>query len=235
MTAEAAKNIEPEQPTVAPEGSKITKIPGVKLEISLGKDVVVRVPDVEQAYRGKIVGYDPYDYIIASVRLPSAVRKKLSYGGDLILKYIHKGTVYGFKAAVHNAISSPTSLIFFDYPEVIEKIALRRAERDKCNIDGMLHTIEGDFECMIVNVSETGCKISARAGTRDMLKTTKVDDTMVVSMSLGTYGMLKIPIAVRNISLQKGIIYMGSMFLDIRPGEVELIKQYQDKIQRLTR
>lgn len=235
MTAEAAKNLNTDQPTVAPEGSKVTKLPGVQLELSLGKDVVVRIPDVEQSYRGKIVGYDPYDYIIASVRMPSAVRKELPYGGMLILKYILRGTVYGFRTTVQNTVSSPTSLIFFNYPDVVEKIDLRRAQRNNCNIDGMLHTIEGDFECMVVNVSETGCKISAQAGTRDMLKNTKVDDTMVVSMSLGTRGMLKVPVAVRNMTLKKGIIYMGCMFLDIRPDEVDLIQQYRDKIQRLTR
>jgi len=230
-----AKPLNTNQPTMAPSGSKVTKIPGVQLKISMGKDVVIRIPEVEQSYRGRIVGYDPYNFIIASVRLPSSVRKKLTFGGQLILKYIHKGTIYGFRTAVHNAISSPASLIFFDYPDTIEKIDLRRASRHKCSIDGKLHTTEDDYECMVVNVSETGCKISARAGTRDMLKATKVDDTMVVSMSLGTHGMLKLPIAVRNISLEKGIIYMGSMYLDIHKSEEKLIQKYLDKIQRLTR
>jgi len=234
MPAEA-KSLKTNPPTVAPEGAKVTKIPGIQMEISLGKEVVIRIPGVEQSYRGKIVGLDPYDYIIASVRLPSSVRKELSFGGELIVKYIQKGTIYGFRATVHNAIASPASLIFFDYPDVIEKIDLRRASRHKSSIDGMLHTIEGDFECMVVNVSETGCKISARAGARDILKKTKVDDTMVISMTLGSDGQLKLPVAVRNLSVEKGIIYMGAMYLDIRKDEEELITKYLDRIQRLTR
>jgi len=233
MSAETANAVS--TPTVAPSGTKVTKIPGVQLAVSPGKDVVIRIPDVEQSYRGKIVGFDPYDYIIANVRLPSAVRKQLTFGGQLILKYIHKGTVYGFKAAVHNAITSPASLIFFDYPDLIEKLDLRRASRHTCRIDGMLHTLDGDVDCMVVNVSESGCKISARAGSRDLLKKTSVDDTMVVSMNLGHYGMLKLPVAVRNKSLQKGIISMGTMFLDIRKDEVDLIQKYLDKVARLTR
>ncbi|MBI9078552.1 MAG: flagellar brake protein [Pseudodesulfovibrio sp.] len=230
-----AKALNTSQPTVAPAGAKVSYIPGVQLEMTPGKDVVIRIPGIEQSYRGRIVGYDPYDFIIASVRLPSYVRKKLTFGNQLILKYIHRGTIYGFRTIVHNVISSPASLVFFDYPDVIEKIDLRRASRHKCNIDGKLHTTDGDYECMVVNVSETGCKISARAGARDMLKTTKVDDTMVISMSLGNNNMIKLPIAVRNISLGKGIIYMGSMYLDIRKSEEKLIQEYLDKIQRLTR
>lgn len=234
MTAQT-QTTKTNQPTVAPGGSKVTIIPGVQLDIALGKAVVIRIPDVEQSYRGKIVGYDPYDYIIASVRLPSSVRKVLTFGGQLILKYIHKGTVYGFRAGVHNIITSPTPIIFFDYPDIIEKIDLRRAARHGCNIEGRLHTLEGDYDCMVVNVSETGCKISARAGSRDMLNSTKVDDTMVLSMTLGTLGTIKLPIAVRNLSLEKGIIYMGSMYLDINKDEETLITNYLEKVQRLTR
>ena len=235
MAARSTEATDALQPTVAPEGARVIKIPGVQLDISLGKEVVIRVPDVEHAYRGKIVGFDPYDFIIANVRLPSAVRGQLTFGGQLVLKYVHKGTIYGFRAAVHNAISSPAQLVFFDYPDVIEKIDLRRDPRHKCNIDGALHTTKGDCECMIVNVSETGCKVSARAGTRDLLKATKVNDTMVVSMNLGSYGMLKLPLVVRNISLGKGIIYLGSMYLDIRKDESGLIQKYLNKIQGLTR
>ena len=234
MPPEAAPTETP-RPTIVPEGSKVIKVPGVQLEIPLGKDVVIRVPGLEQSYRGKIVGYDPYDYIIASVRLPSTVRNDLTFGGQLVLKFVHRGTVYGFKAGVHNAITSPASLIFFDYPDVIEKIALRRTSRLKCNIDGQLQTLDNQFECMIVNVSETGCKISARAGSRDTLKTTKVGDTLVVSMTLGHFGTLKLPIAVRNLSREKGIMSMGAMFLDISKEEVGIIQKYLDKIARFTR
>lgn len=223
------------QPTISPEGSKVTKIPGVKLEVSLGKEVVVRIPGLEHNYRGKIVGLDPYDYIIANVRLPRATRKELSFGGKIILKYIHKGTVYGFRSHVHNAISSPAPLLFFEYPKVIERINLRRASRHKCSIYGGVHTTDGDFDCLITNVSESGCKISARASSRDPLSRTRVDDAMLVSMNLGNDGMVKLPIAVRNVSLKKGVLNLGTMFLDIQKEETQLIQNYLDKIERLTR
>lgn len=224
------------QPTVAPEGTKVTKIPGVQLSADPGKEVVVRIPGVEQSYRGTIVGYSPYDYLITSVRLPSSVRKELKYGGQVIIKYIHKGTVYGFKAGVLNAITSPASLIFFEYPDIIEKIDLRRASRHGCRIDGALHTLEGDdIECIIINVSESGCKLSARATTRDSLQKTKVDDTMVVTFNLGAQASLKLPVAIRNTSIKKGIITLGCMFLDIRKDEIDAIHEYLDKISRLTR
>ncbi len=234
MPAEAV-NIESQKPPIAPENNKVVKIPGVQLEMPLGKEVVVRIPNVDQTYKGKIVGYDPYDYIIAHLRLSSKVRQELTFSGQLIVKYVHKGAIYGFKAAVMNAISSPTSLVFFDYPSVIEKITLRRTSRSNCNIDGLLQTLDNEYDCMIVNVSETGCKMSARAGTRDDLARTKVGETMVVSMTLGHYGTLKLPVAIRNLSLEKGILSMGAQFLDINKNEMKIINQYLEKIAKLTR
>lgn len=234
VPAEAAST-ETEKPTVAPKDTKVIKVPGVQLEIPLGKDVIIRIPGVEQSYRGTIVGYDPYDFIIARVRLPSKVREGLSFGGQLIVKYVNQGAVYGFKAAVHNSITSPASLVFFSYPAVIEKIALRRTSRADCNIDGLLQTLDSEHECLVVNVSETGCKISARAGTRDPITATKVDETMMVSMTLGHFGTLKLPIAIRNLSLEKGILSIGGMFLDIKKDEVKIINQYLEKMARFSR
>lgn len=233
MTTEAPQ-VKTKPAPVIPEEAKVTRIPGVQLDVTPGKEVIVRVPGLQQSYRGKIVGIDPYDYIIAKVRLPSAVRRELNFGGELILKYVNKGTVYGFKAPVLNAITSPAPLVFFEYPDIIEKLALRRTSRMNCNIDSMLHTTDDEVECLVVNVSETGCKISARAGKRDMLQQTKVDDALIVAMNLGTFGELKVAIAVKNISHEKGIMSLGCMFLDITKEEMKTIRDYLNKIARLT-
>lgn len=229
-----AEPLQSNQPTPPAPEKKVTRIPGVQLDIALGKEVIIRIPGREQSYRGKIVGLDPYDFLIAKVRLPSAVRKDLKFGGEVVIKYVHKGTVYGFKALVHNAISSPVPLIFFEYPDIIERLALRRTTRQKCHIDGMLHSTDAEVECMIVNVSETGCRISARIGSNEMLKNTKVDDALIVAMNLGNEGVLKVAIAVKNITMQKGIISFGCMFLDISQEEMESIQSYLEKISRLT-
>nr|WP_321513532.1 PilZ domain-containing protein [uncultured Pseudodesulfovibrio sp.] len=227
------KNTIPENTTLAP-ATKVVVIPGVKMNITLGKEVVIRIPGTEQSYRGKIVGYDPYKYLIANVRLPSRIRQELALDGQIILKYFHQGTVYGFKATVQNAITSPSSLIFFDYPSVIEKIELRRKERTKCHIDGALHSSDGAHDCLIVNVSETGCKISTHAGSRDTLAATQVDDTLFVVMNLGADGTLKLPIVVRNAKREQGILTIGAMFLDIMKEEESRIRKYLTKIQKHT-
>lgn len=217
-----------------PEDQKISRIPGVQLSVTLGKEVIIRIPGKEQSYRGTVVGLDPYDFVITKVRLPSALRDQLRLGGNVVVKYVHQGTIYGFRARVHNAIASPAPLLFFEYPDVIEKLDLRKTERSSCNIDSVLHTTEAEVECMVVNVSQTGCKISARARAHDALQQLKIDDALIVAMNLGGIGEQKVAVAVKNISLDKGIISLGCMFLDITKQEMATIQKYLDKISRLT-
>lgn len=243
------KTRQPEKTTVAEENAKtnnssqtgakastkVTKASGVHLDIPVGDELVLRIPGLNQTYRGKIVGADPYDYIIARVRMPSDVRRQLARGGQVVVKFAHQGTVFGFRGNVVNAISSPASLLFIEYPDTIEKVSLRQNSRLDCNIDGLLESADDKHECIVVNVSESGCRISARAGSRDALTKTDVGDSMVITMTLGRLGTITTPIAVRNISSEKGIITIGAMFLDISDDEVAIIQQYLDKLERLTR
>lgn len=223
------------QPTIAPADSKVSKVPGVKISVDVGKDVVVRIPGETQSYRGRVVGYDPYEYIIISVRLPARTSRTLADGGQIILKYLHRGTVYGFKTYSLGATRSPAPLVFVEYPNIIEKIELRRESRREVNIDGELYTQEGRHECLIVNLSTTGCKISARATARDPLAMTRVDDTMTVAFNLGPGEVFKMPLAVRNIERAKGIISLGAMFLDLSSDEEIAIGEHLEKVERLTR
>lgn len=234
MTTEAANAHHPKTGD-AKKRAKVTKVPGVQMDIPLAKELVVRVPGPDQSYRGKMVGVDPYNYAVASVRLPSAIRKKLKFGGQIIVKYVHQGNVFGLRTNVLNVISNPAPLVFFEFPDIIEKIALRQSSRMVCNIDGILETIDDKFDCMVVNVSESGCRISARAGARDSLAKTAVGETMVISMTLGHLGTIKTPITIRNRSIEKGIISMGAMFLDINKDEIAIINKYLEKLERLTR
>lgn len=215
--------------------AKVMKMPGVQLSVAPGKDLVIRIPGMGRSYRGRIVGFDPYEYLIASVRLPADLRAELALGCQIIVKYIHQGTVYGFKTTVRNAVSSPASLLFFDYPTVIEKMQLRRDSRTDCNLDGTLYSDDGEHDCLILNISNTGCKVSVRAAARDPLADVETGAVLVVGVNLGTEGRVKVPVMVRNVKCGQGLLTLGSMFLDPTEDEEERIGRYLERMRRLTR
>ena len=58
---------------------------------------------------------------------------------------------------------------------------------------------------------------------------------MLVTFSLGTEGVFKLPLAVRNVKKEKGIITLGTMFLDLSQDEEKAIEVHLEKMMRLTR
>lgn len=231
---QTAQKIEQTQ-SVKSSDKKVSKMAGVNLELALGNDLVVMLPGRSGGFRGTIVGFDPYEYIVANVRLPQSVRAGLSYRDEIVIKYLHEGTVYGFRSNILNHITRPAPLIFFVYPDSIEKLDLRQASRFNCSIDGTVYTMEGKgYDCLILNVSETGCMVAASVNARDPLNTIDVGQDMLVAMQLGNLGTLKLPIAVKNVSKEKGTLRFGSMFLDINEEERELLVRYVEKIERLS-
>ncbi|WP_250645520.1 flagellar brake protein [Salidesulfovibrio onnuriiensis] len=235
MQTETAKNKTSGAAPPATE-NKIAKIAGVNLEVALGSDLVVMFPDAQTGYRGRIVGYDAYEYIVASLRLPKAVRDALTYKGEIVIKYLHEGTVYGFRSNILNHITRPAPLLFFTYPDSLEKLDLRKASRTSCNIDAIIFTMEGaGYDCLVLNVSETGCKVAVSVTARDPLNTMEAGEDMMVTMQLGGAGTVKLPVVVKNITKEKGNIHFGCMFLDINKEEQEQIAQYVDKIERLSK
>lgn len=207
---------------------------GVNLEVALGADLVVTFPGMQRGYRGRVVGFDPYEFLVANVRLPSSVRGGMGYKDTIVVKYLHEGTVYGFETLVLNHITRPAPLLFFEYPESIEKLDLRNASRTNCNIDSTLHTADSDYDCLVVNASDTGCRLSVAVGSRDALNMVEVGDDMVVSMRLGNLGNIKIPVTIKNIVAKQGVLLLGCMFIDISEEEQQLISTYVERIARLS-
>lgn len=235
METETTPGKEQDAPVAAVD-NKIAKLAGVNLEVALGSDLVVMFPGTPTGYRGKIVGFSAYDYIVAALRLPKAVRDALTYKGEIVVKYLHEGTVYGFRCEVLNHITRPAHLLFFTYPDSLEKLDLRKSSRTSCNIDGTIYTMEGKgYDCLVLNVSETGCKVAVGVNARDQLNSLEKGEDMVVTMQLGNFGSVKLPVSIKNITKEKGNIHFGCMFLDINDEEQEQISQYVEKIERLSK
>lgn len=212
---------------------RVTRIPGVKLDIGIGAELIISFPGIRHGYKGRIIGFERYQYLIASVRIPSDIRSQLKANSAVIVKYIHDGTVFGFRTDVLNHIITPAQLLFLTFPDQAEKLDLRKSSRAHCNIEGALYCYDEAHECLVVDVSGTGCRIAFSPKARDRLCQVEPGTTLVVNMMLGATGALKQPIMVKNIKRDKGTITLGCMFLDINSEEAVLISNYMDKINKL--
>lgn len=216
-------------------GNKVAKLAGVNLELALESDLVVVLPRSKTTCRGIITGFHPYEYIMAGIRLPKSFISSMGYKEEIVIKYLLEGTVYGFKSNILNYITRPAPLLFFTYPDSMEKLDLRKSSRIDCNMEGMIFTMDDGKgrDCLVLNVSETGCQVAVRIKSRDPLSKVEAGSDMVLAMQLGTKTHLKLPVSIKNVTREKGTIRLGCMFLDIKETEQEQLAEYVERIERL--
>lgn len=86
----------------------------------------------------------------------------LHYGEQVVLRYLHEGTVVGFRSYVLNMVKEPERLLFIAYPSEIQQYALRRANRIKCTLPSQLFVQGEQLAAVLADLSETGCKCVIR-------------------------------------------------------------------------
>ena len=86
---------------------------------------------------------------------------KLKSDDNYIIRFLRGDDAYGFQTSIISMQFFPASLIFFKYPEHVDKIPFRKSKRFKLNIPAKLlnpqnvHKYDGE----VCDISETGCRI----------------------------------------------------------------------------
>lgn len=168
---------------------------GLEKCLAVGLDVFLDAqPGQNNAprYPGRIRGWDVGQYILFGLnrgaRLP-VVRR----GAECVVRFMHDGEVWGFTAAVGEAIAqSDFPLIQLLWPTNVARIQVRKHERAPIHIPCTLHVGEDSEDGSINDISSGGCNLLA---SRDLA----VSDTMHLSFRMPDGGLVsRRPVIVRN-------------------------------------
>ena len=125
-------------------------------------------------HAGTLVGNIQQDYLIIS----GLKDVQLEIGEPIIVRMVHESSVMGYQSRVQGVIDAPVRLYVIAYPERVESVNLRKAERLKvffpANVRAQAEPgIQGDLlmlNGMLLNLSAGGCcftsKRSVQAASR---------------------------------------------------------------------
>lgn len=214
----------------------IERLPGVHLSLKVGNPVFLRLLCVEQRYEGRIVGLDPYNYFIVQVRLPQDTLARLPQNPNAIVQLDAGGTLFGFRTEVLQRVSQPAPLLFFSYPETVERVVLRRNVRVKVSVPGNIHGAFGDHEVLLVDLAPEGCRFTARTSLKNPLREAKPGERVLLRCELGsTSGQpLMAPVVLRRVDEHKGRISFGGQFVDLTEENTSVLTEYVGRVQALT-
>jgi len=178
---------------------------------------------IEGAKRGlssELIGIDDGKYLI--VKMPPLhtmenVSNLLINGNEITVKYMYKGTMFGFRSPIIDLIHKPFKLVFIKYPEKIESFDFRGNKRVECflpaNVKIAKHIIEG----CITDISRAGCLFTIEtSGHKDRINLLELNNEIRIGFHLpGIEEKLSIDAKQRSIKKDTDGASIGIEFVQM--------------------
>ena len=192
-----------------------------RLSADFGTELQLEIDGVSMRLPTTLVGMDAGRFLI--VRTPTAsqlggVGIKLFSGNRAVVRYIYRGSVYGFETTIIDAVSSPFRLVFLAYPKVVTERNIRSNRRVNTSLPARLGEGEEAPGGLITDISIAGCQLEIRndklGEAQDALKpSSEVAMTMQLPGDSGEY---RVHGTIRNRQRREQTTEFGIAF-----GELE--------------
>ena len=157
---------------------------GKRMSIELGNQVMIQVDRDETRLRATLVGLETEEYLILRVPGLVQIQKKIQPGREIVGRYAHCGTVYGFKANILGHVFHPLRLLFLSYPRVVENVNLRKSPRIDCFLPGEA-TLKGEtYRGAVTDLSTGGCKFLVKQADLSGLPAVVPDEPIKLRIQL---------------------------------------------------
>lgn len=197
---------------------KMQRTTGVRLSLDIGTRMAVTIGS-QQGAGGRIasdlVGIVHFEYLILRLPWVPGLRSRLVGGATATVRFVSDGELCGFQSPILTHIAKPSLLLFLEYPEVVEKLALRQHKRVHCALPVQLHSRRGDAHGVIADLSRGGCRMAIDVRGQQGLRQTVVEDVMVLRVPLNSEGIpLAVTCTVRSVETDTNRMRLGLSFTE---------------------
>ena len=198
---------------------KAQRTKGDRLSLEIGTRMAVTLDGSQQGPEGRIaadlVGMVHFEYLILRLPWVPGLRTRLVGGASVTVRFVSNGDLCGFQSPVITHIAKPSLLLFLEYPDVIEKLALRQHKRVQCALPVQLHSRRGDAHGVIADLSQGGCRMAVDVRGQQGLRQTVVEDVIVLRVPLNSEGLpLSVTCTVRSVSFDANRMQVGLAFTE---------------------
>jgi len=210
---------------------------GKRISIEPGTQLQMEIEGVEYRFKSTLVGMEPDKYLIIKTPMapPSiSIQVKLFRGSQIVVRYLDRGTVFGFQTKLIEAISTPVRLLFIECPRVIEHYDLRSHERIDCFLPAKIRSRDKDKQGTILDISEKGCRFLIKALKGEKLPSLRTDEQISLRCQFpGIEGEYVVSGKVKNIRRDEQEMALGIEFQETDPQVQNIIAQYISTIREL--
>ncbi len=197
--------------------------------LPIGTPVQIEVDTADQKFNSFVVGILPDEFLILKTPVSShlfSARTNLFIGNRVVVRFIMKGTIIGFKSSLIESVSNPTKLIFIQYPSEIFHHELRAKKRIECNLP-LKAVFEGKtYPGLLLDMNDQGCKFSMSASRVPSGFNSVSGDIVVKFFMPGVEKELEILGIPKHIKNDEKKVYVGIQFNELTSEVTEIISRY---------
>ncbi len=128
--------------------------------MNIGTIFRLHIEGTRRRLSSELIGVDDGKYLI--VKMPPLhtmenVSDLLVKGNEITVKYMYKGTMFGFQSPIIDVIHNPFKLVFIKYPDKIDSYDVRGNKRVECFLPANVKIAEHIIEGSITDISREGC------------------------------------------------------------------------------
>ncbi len=130
----------------------------------------IQVDGYPQRMKSHFVGREEGRYII--LKIPSLLKNPaeiLTKGKEVTVRYVHQGSVYGFRTPIVFVEFEPLNIFFVKFPRTIEDHNLRTHKRFECSLPARLEFLNQrhknrklQFRGFVGDISKGGCRATIK-------------------------------------------------------------------------
>ncbi len=201
---------------------------GKRLPLEIGSRVKIEFPHLDNRFESTMVGMLQDHYLILTNPQPLAdMDEKISLEQRVIIKYVHKGRVWMFKAQLLKTVEAPYQLLFFEYPVVLHYHELRQSKRSAIFIPCTFHiSEEPELYGTLIDLSMTGalCRIRHKAQPLPQIDIT--GDIILRCLMPGIKEEQKLSGTIRNMATDNDETRIGIEFTNLQSHLADTIGSY---------
>jgi c-di-GMP-binding flagellar brake protein YcgR len=188
--------------------------------MQIGTTLKIQLEGSQSRLTSELIGVDEGKYLIINMPPIQSIGNaagSLYKGGTIVVRYVHKGTVFGFTSRIKDFITTPVKLIFIEYPKKIENQNLRDHKRIDCYLPANAKIADNTTEGIVTDLSKEGCLFTAkRMNIKKSADQLQIDNEIGVDFQLpGVEEKITIPGKQKSIKKDKDNVDIGILFSDM--------------------
>jgi len=211
-------------------GKRLPLDVGMHMSISLGN----LGEDRDKRIAVELVGLVHFEYLILRLPWIPGLRARLIPEAGVTVRFISDGVLCAFQSVIITHVGKPSLLLFLQYPETMEKLSLRRHKRVRCALPARVHGHRGDAKGVVVNLSQSGCRLLLDASKKTEFIRSVAGDELALQFALDAESRVNtVTCVIRNVKTDNNRILLGLSFVGIEPDFAETLRFFLEQADLL--